>query len=150
MITQRLSGIVEFLEKVGPLLPTTAVGEGGGSDSVIEYTPTEIPVEGLLAPISAENPVGEDPQLSGDINQLLSLITNKLRIADFTPAYDLAEKKAVEILSSRGKHLGVVVRLMEATTERCGFTAIADVENGVYPDSGATIPAPDQPVGIPG
>ncbi len=107
---------------------TTESAEGEASASEGDATPSSfiLPVDEILKPISDEEPGGADCRLGGEFNQLLSLVVNRSRAADFQPQWVDASKMAIDILKNKSKDLGVVVRLIEASFVTDGFPVLAD------------------------
>lgn len=103
-------------------------GEAGGESASAGEAPSSfiLPVDEILSPVSEEEPGGDDCRLSGEFNQLLSLVVNRTRAAEFSPQWGDAAKMAIEILKTKSKDLGVVVRLIEAAFISDGFPVMAD------------------------
>jgi type VI secretion system ImpA/VasJ family protein len=134
--------VLSGIEKASSLLKTIIpeISDAGVKknvqvpDSVI-YKPKVIDVEAMLMPIQGDDPAGINARLSGDVNNLLSYVVNRMRVANFQPDYSGLFVKAKELLKERSKDLGIAVRLIEAATEQYGFTAVADglvLINGLF------------------
>jgi type VI secretion system ImpA/VasJ family protein len=99
------------------------------------YKPVVIDIDAMLKPIPGDNPAGINARLSGDVNNLLSYVVNRMRVANFQPDYSGLFTQAKQLLTERTKDLGIAVRLTEAATELYGFTAVADglhLINGLF------------------
>lgn len=123
---QKAAGILEVLVAELNEAPEEHVEE---IPEAFTYVPEVLPLEALLTPISEEHPGGENMRLSGKVNELLKLVVNRSHAADFRPEYLTLREKALELLSTCGKDLGVAIRLVEAavTDENgSGFAAVAD------------------------
>lgn len=134
--------VISGIEKASVLLKTIipAMADISTEKSTQEkdrfvYEPVVIDVDGMLRPIPGDNPVGINARLSGDVNNLLSFVINRMRVTNFQPDYSGLLIKAKQLLIEQTKDLGIAVRLIEAATEAYGFTAVADgllLLNGLF------------------
>ncbi|NLD92592.1 MAG: type VI secretion system protein [Fibrobacter sp.] len=134
--------VISGIEKASLLLRTIvpSLSETGIEKSVQEqdryvYNPVVFDVDAMLMPIPGNDPVGINARLSGDVNNLLSYVVNRMRVANFQPDYSGLFTKAKQLLLEQTKDLGIAVRLIEAGTDQYGFNAIADgllLINGLF------------------
>lgn len=134
--------VISGIEKASVLLrtivssiPETGIEKNGQEQDGYVYKPVIFDIDAMLMPIPGNNPVGINARLSGDVNNLLSYVLNRMRVDNFQPDYSGLFTKAKQLLMEQTKDLGIAVRLIEAGTEKYGFTAVADgliLINGLF------------------
>lgn len=126
-LSQRIHKCSQYLALISKDFPRDDyLQKEEAASPISNYVPTTIPIDDLLQPISPEKPSGENIQLTGEFNSLLDFMVNRSRDPEFKPKYFEASEKAMELLQTKSKDLGVVIRLIEAMTAIKGFTGLAD------------------------
>ncbi len=124
-----ISGIEKasvLLRTIVPSISETGIATNGQEKDDYVYNPEVFDIDAMIMPIPGNNPAGINARLSGDVNNLLSYVLNRMRVDNFQPDYSGLFTKAKQLLMEQTKDLGIAVRLIEAGTEKYGFTAIAD------------------------
>jgi type VI secretion system ImpA/VasJ family protein len=124
-----------LLDTIIPVISDVCIEKMVQEQNTFVYKPVVIDIDAMLKPIPGDNPVGINARLSGDVNNLLSYVLNRMHAVNFQPNYSELLIKAKQLLMERSKDLGIAIRLIEAATEEYGFTAVADgllLINGLF------------------